>query len=136
MSYSGKYTSKGQYINNEKSGLWITRDSVGNKTAEYNYQTGQLHGIFKKWDADGKLLREGSYVNGKIDLKKSLPPQVLSEEKYLKWWSNSPILKAQIAKTYQQKTTNSAVIQKCSNLFIPILNIQQRHVNWDWRAWS
>ena len=70
-NYTGKFASKGKYINGVRSGLWITRDSAGNKTATYNYLNDKLHGNFKKWSSDGTLVREGNYIEGKIDWEKS-----------------------------------------------------------------
>ena len=60
--YSGnKIIEEGNYVNNEKEGVWTTLNSSEKITQ--NYSRGKLNGEYKKYD--GKVLREsGQYVEG------------------------------------------------------------------------
>lgn len=62
-----------------KQGTWIDFYLNGNKKTEYNYINDILHGNYREYDLDGKILKEQRYVNGELFI-----PQEDEEEIVLK----------------------------------------------------
>ncbi len=60
---SSSIVSKGQYVDGEKNGIWVTHNEKNILVAETSYQKGKLHGAYKKFSNEGKLLEKGIYEN-------------------------------------------------------------------------
>ncbi len=106
----GSVISKGDYINQKKSGTWRMYDENGiltseenyaedkldglvtvyykngNKAKTMNYKEGELHGSWKEYFPDGSLKGKGTYIYGKQDgeLTAYQAPNVLLYEGQLK----------------------------------------------------
>lgn len=74
----------------KKQGHWIVFYPNGNKNTEYNYLNGVLHGYFREYDINGKILNEKRFVNGELFVPK--------EEDEIR-------LKAEIKKSYYSDGT-------------------------------
>lgn len=70
INWSWKNKSMGKYLNDQQNGLWVETDSLGNKRSEITFSAGKRNGPFKDWNATGELVREGTYVNNKIEIEK------------------------------------------------------------------
>ena len=67
----GAKKMEGVFVNGLKEGLSIIWFSNGVKWQEQRHKTGQPHGIWKKWDLDGKLVSKKTYANGTLVRKDS-----------------------------------------------------------------
>jgi TonB family protein len=54
-------SASGDYLNNQKEGIWTQLDSNGMVEAVYNYQDGKRHGKYYLYDSTGKKINEGLY---------------------------------------------------------------------------
>ena len=64
---SGKLTSEGKYINNQKDGIFKIYYENENIYGEYGYKNGYDDGKFKEYYENGNLKKEGSIENGQIN---------------------------------------------------------------------
>ncbi|MBA3901733.1 MAG: tetratricopeptide repeat protein, partial [Bacteroidetes bacterium] len=62
---NGTISSKGNYVDGEKDGLFIYYYKNGQKSRESNFKKGEVHGEFTLYYEDGKKRRTGFYENGK-----------------------------------------------------------------------
>ena len=58
-------TSKGQYKQGEKDGIWKSHDEKNILLSESTYKNGKRHGVYKIFTDEGKLLEKGFYENDK-----------------------------------------------------------------------
>jgi len=56
-------TVKGQYIDGEKDGIWVTHNEKNILVDETSYKNGKLNGPYKVFDKEGKLIEKGIYKN-------------------------------------------------------------------------
>lgn len=64
--------SKGQYVDNEKEGLWVTHNDKNILLSETTYKKGKRNGVYKKYSKEGKLVEKGIYENDKITQREVL----------------------------------------------------------------
>jgi len=58
---NGQLAEKGNCINGEKEGVWISWYKDGTMSVKANYKKGKRSGTFKSWYPDGKELEEIEY---------------------------------------------------------------------------
>lgn len=64
---SGQKKSEQEYdAQHKETGHWLYCFKNGQLQGEGDYKNGQLHGVWREWDAAGKLLREKTYRDGEV----------------------------------------------------------------------
>ncbi|MDD3740699.1 MAG: hypothetical protein PHH30_05605 [Bacteroidales bacterium] len=77
--------------NKLKQGKWIDFYSNGNKQTESHYFNGKLHGLYREYDATGKLKKELKYVDGEIYIPKPEDEIVIKAEIKKSYFPNGKI---------------------------------------------
>ena len=66
----GKLSVSGHYLNNQKTGNWITYFDSGQINIVENYKNGQKNGLYLKISKRGYIEEQSEYLNDSLSGKK------------------------------------------------------------------